>query len=928
VKTSPRLPPVWIAVAALALATAVAPVVPQEAPLETASVAERARRFDDAVDSLRRKPALRESLLAVADELMREAADASSDTARLHVLHARARLLVQTPPNPDEETTVLEGLSLARRTGHEIAEIGLLIQICDMYGLAGRERERSEHLTRLTELGERHQGTKSAAQADYFIARQRIAEGRPDDAKTLAERARPFFERGGDLDWVVRIDGLLGFLALNANDLPEGRMRFSSAIDVCRRIGRDDLLCFYLGNRGTLERNAGRYDRALADYEELKRTADRVGSAEQRGFAFHTMGVIFADLGRYADAVAQGDSLIALGREMRSPDHRARGHVVSLFAHAEAGRFGEAAQHARRVVAMGDSIHPSQRLDAALNLGSYLLELDSLDVAYDLVRRIEREARGFGIPYELRFANLRSHCLMRLGRTREAIATIEEVRPKVLAGTPASVTTDMLSHLAGLYTRMGAGDSAAACLAHARESYFRNRANLPDQRWRERIGEEGSFIAGAELRRHLGRPGMAADPEAAFNAVEPLRARTLVERIAGRSGALADSGFATAARLREALAPGEVLLQWTVTRDTSVLFAFTREETSVYPMGIAADSLELQARELRTQLGRAPARDERARIAAIEAATGALARRLLGPVAQLVRAASRVVVAPDASLYQLPMATLLATAAFEGDVDAVPDLATVPSATLLLRARSGAAPGAVVGLLAASGPAPGTADPLEGGAREVRWLDRSFDPVTVLIAPRDGTDSLGFEGYAGIHFAGHAEANDVLPWQSGILLGGGDGDGYVRASTIAAMRIPARLAVLSACETAWGAVLSGEGLIGMSTAFLSAGVPTVVATQWRVPDRETIDFMKVFYREIATGSTAASALRRARAAMRSGPHRDPYYWAGFVLVGEPGTTLELSPRGTPTGAILGLLAVLLAALAGFVVLRRGRVRAE
>jgi CHAT domain-containing protein len=105
------------------------------------------------------------------------------------------------------------------------------------------------------------------------------------------------------------------------------------------------------------------------------------------------------------------------------------------------------------------------------------------------------------------------------------------------------------------------------------------------------------------------------------------------------------------------------------------------------------------------------------------------------------------------------------------------------------------------------------------------------------------------------------------------------------------------LVVLSSCATAVGAVLTGEGVLGLGAAFLAAGTPTLIASQWPVGDRTTARLVRAFYREMAAGATASAALRRAQLEIRSDARtRHSAYWAGFVLIGEPGMRVTLTAR--------------------------------
>ena len=94
--------------------------------------------------------------------------------------------------------------------------------------------------------------------------------------------------------------------------------------------------------------------------------------------------------------------------------------------------------------------------------------------------------------------------------------------------------------------------------------------------------------------------------------------------------------------------------------------------------------------------------------------------------------------------------------------------------------------------------------------------------------------------------------------------------------------------VLSACQTALGKEIKGEGLLGLTRGFMYAGSPRVVASLWRVPDMATAELMKSFYRGLLVGGlTPAAALRAAQVFIQKDSRwAAPYYWAAFVLQGE------------------------------------------
>jgi CHAT domain-containing protein len=147
--------------------------------------------------------------------------------------------------------------------------------------------------------------------------------------------------------------------------------------------------------------------------------------------------------------------------------------------------------------------------------------------------------------------------------------------------------------------------------------------------------------------------------------------------------------------------------------------------------------------------------------------------------------------------------------------------------------------------------------------------------------------------YRVLHFATHGLLNSQHPELSGIVLSlvderGQPQDGFLRLHEIYNLKLGADLVVLSACQTALGKEIKGEGLIGLTRGFMYAGAPRVVASLWNVDDRATAELMKRFYRAMFTEKMRpAAALRAAQTSLwREKGWAAPYYWAGFTLQGE------------------------------------------
>ncbi len=112
--------------------------------------------------------------------------------------------------------------------------------------------------------------------------------------------------------------------------------------------------------------------------------------------------------------------------------------------------------------------------------------------------------------------------------------------------------------------------------------------------------------------------------------------------------------------------------------------------------------------------------------------------------------------------------------------------------------------------------------------------------------------------------------------------------GYLRLDDIYRLNLNADLGVLSACDTALGREIRGEGLVGLTQAFLYAGAKGLVLSLWPVSDAATATLMGRFYEQmIKEGVSAGEALKVAQLSMAAEPRWDnPYYWGAFVLVGD------------------------------------------
>ncbi len=408
------------------------------------------------------------------------------------------------------------------------------------------------------------------------------------------------------------------------------------------------------------------------------------------------------------------------------------------------------------------------------------------------------------------------------------------------------------------------------------------------------------------------------------------------------------------ADIQKQLDPDTLLLEYSLGKERSDLFAVTRGSIDYYELPAKA-KIEAVVREVydsMASLAGETSRERRGRQRLTNSATRAtttaynLSKMILSPVAGKLKA-KRLAIVADGLLQYFPFSALIDPAQTGSDVGNAQPLAAgheivnLPSASVLAELRAAAAgrtPAPTTVAVFADpvfdsqdrrvSPANGGQPPkqqeatrgdsnsiLRPGERgnqdgplyfpRLAHSREEADEISRLVPSSDCRLFLDFAAnktaalddlmsqFRILHFATHAVLNNAHPELSGIVLStvdrqGRAQDGFLRLNEIYNMKLRAGLAVLSACETALGKPIEGEGLLGLTRGFMYAGASRVAASLWEVDDEATKELMKHFYEGMLTRHlTAAAALREAQMIMRSQEKwRQPHYWAGFVLQGD------------------------------------------
>lgn len=191
-----------------------------------------------------------------------------------------------------------------------------------------------------------------------------------------------------------------------------------------------------------------------------------------------------------------------------------------------------------------------------------------------------------------------------------------------------------------------------------------------------------------------------------------------------------------------------------------------------------------------------------------------------------------------------------------------------------------------------------------GDLARLRFSRQEADEITRLSNDKRDLKALDFSAnrslaaaslndYRIVHFATHGLINNQHPDLSGIVLSlvderGRSQNGFLRLYDIYNLKLNADLVVLSACQTALGKEVRGEGLMGLTRGFMYAGAPRVVASLWRIDDRASAEMMRRFYSSmLKDGLRPAAALRAAQVSMLNDKRwQSPHFWAAFTVQGE------------------------------------------
>jgi CHAT domain-containing protein len=678
-------------------------------------------------------------------------------------------------------------------------------------------------------------------------------------------QARALFEQSGNKHSAALALVSIGAVHLRLGDYAQALAYSQEALEMAEGTGSKERIVDALVNIGVAHRGLGDHARALEYFRRALEATDGMGSKEGGVSVLNNISAVALDQGRHADALAAAERAAAAAREI-GIDYRLWPALLRVgLAHKALGRHDEA----RR--ALEESVSVIEGMRAQVAGGE---------------RERQRFFEGKLWPY---------NALVELSAARKdwgaAFAWAERAKARVLL--------DVLQR--------GRVNVTGAMTAAERERERRVRSDLValnNQIAQEsrKAKPDGARQAELEARRQKARLAYEAFRTTLYAAHPELK----VERGEVSPVSVEEAG---------ALLPDaqSALVEYVVSEDEAFLFVLTKAGAArapaalkVYTLGARRADLDAKAEAFRLRLAR--------RDLAYPAAARELYALLLAPAEAQLRGKTRLVVVPDGKLWELPFQAL--QDARGRHLVETYAISYAPSLTVLREA--GAAPPSLLavgnpslGAETAGGAAPadgraqltgslGRLPPLPDAERQVKALAELYGQARSRVYTGESAREGRFKAEAGhfrvLQLATHGVLNDSSPMYSHVLLAreesGGAEDGLLEAWELMGLDLKADLVVLSACETARGRAAAGEGVIGLTWAIFVAGSPTTVVSQWKVEAASTTELMLEFHRQLRPGAGGANtpkdvALQRAAKKMLAGrQHRHPFYWAGFVVVGD------------------------------------------
>jgi CHAT domain-containing protein len=647
-------------------------------------------------------------------------------------------------------------------------------------------------------------------------------------------------QRDQDLEAALLLD--LGRLDTLQQRFDEAIDQNEAALQLSRSLGKQSFVATILGNMGWSYGELGDFEASLDFYKQGAEASAKNGMAGYSAYWFSGVASAYMALHQYADAENLALTTLQRAKELKNVETSTACLDILAEVTLRTNRLNEAEQYNQEALALETNGKDQPGTpDTLILAGEIATAKGKFSEAETLFRRVIAVPNGG--------PELRWEVEAGLARGREA------------QGKPGEAERHFRS--------------AIDIIEKARRSINHDELRLS-------FLSSGIAVYGQYID-FLMRRGRSAD---ALMEAELSRAQTLEEGL----GTIAEAEKVALRNFRpEQIAQrlDAALLFYWLGEKQSHLWVVTHAKTTHLTLP-AADQIDPLVKSYREEL-----QGTRDPLETANPEGRKLYEVLIEPAKKLLPKNSRVILLPDGSLYGLNFETLI-----------VPDpkphywiedvtLTTASSLTLLASAASEPTPKVKSLFLVGNTVSPNAEFPLlPQAAAEMQDVEKYFPAARREILSGSQATPAAYLGskpeqYAYLHFVTHGTASRARPLESAVILSkGSDEDSYkLYARDIVRRHLSAYLVTISACNGAGTRAYSGEGLVGLSWAFLRAGAHNVIGALWEVSDASTPQLMDSLYNGLSHGEDPASALRAAKLSLlhSDSVFRRPFYWAPFQL---------------------------------------------
>jgi CHAT domain-containing protein len=723
-----------------------------------------------------------------------------------------------------------------------------------------------------TEIGARRAMVRGL---DYtFLQRFEVAEKELTSAEEIA--------RSNQVALAADVAQARGTLELTRKRYADAGDAFRHALSMAREQKLEFLEVNALGSLGNVAMGEEHYDEAIDWFKSALTRSEALGTRSSEALALGNMGWNYQVVGDFENAETVLKQAERVSGEAGRIGNRVYWLTILGDVYYQEWRLADAEAISKQALSLAHSMDDKATVTNCLNtLAEIALATGRVDLAEKYNREaLEIERAGldqWGISLSTVIAG---RVAASKKQYRDAEQTLQRVIRDQTVETP--LRWQAQARLAQVYATEGFSSKAQAQFQRAISTVENARAGVHRDEFRV------SFLASAiefydDYIGFLIAQGRTLD---ALRVADLARAVTLEEGLgaAPKSVSAASRRFRPRDIAKRLHAP---LLYYWLGRERGYLWLVTPSKVYVFPLPPEAE-MDALVKSYRNEL--LGARDP---LESANANGQRLYEILIEPAKSLIPHGSRVVVLPDGSLYALNFETLIVPQPKPHFWIEDVTVTAANSLALLASAAVRSAPKQKSLFLVGDTVSPNADFPkLTQAAAEMQDIEKYFPQQrSEVLSGSEATPSAYLSGkpeqYAYLHFVTHGTASRARPLESAVILSKDKDEGTYKlyARDIVKRRLSAYLVTISACNGAGTRAFSGEGLVGLSWAFLRAGAHNVVGALWEVSDASTPQLMDKLYDGLSHGQDPASALRAAKLSLlhSDSVFKKPYYWAPFQL---------------------------------------------